>query len=138
MYRKYWQPDHHLADMLGFVHVYKLHMEAKICRRLQKDEIVHHMDYDKSNDDPANLRLLIRQQHNSLPEQQVRFLISKGLLQEFWDWWDAHHNDPPDPERELRYELNRLLNEQEMTKRKLYKLESNNAEEKTNDNEQLV
>jgi hypothetical protein len=48
---------HHLADSSGYAYEHRLVAEEKICRRLLKGEIVHHVDGDKTNNAPENLEV---------------------------------------------------------------------------------
>jgi uncharacterized protein (DUF1330 family) len=50
-------PDHPNVDKNGYVKNSDLVMEKKIGRFLLKDEVVHHVDLNKLNDDPDNLML---------------------------------------------------------------------------------
>ena len=50
--------DHHLADVRGYAYEHRLVAEEKIGRRLRDGEIVHHVDGEKTNNDPGNLEVL--------------------------------------------------------------------------------
>ncbi len=52
-----WMPGHHLASKQGYVREHRLVMERKLGRRLLPDEVVHHIDDDRANNDPDNLEL---------------------------------------------------------------------------------
>lgn len=52
-----WSPDHPYKDNRGYVREHRLVMEKKIGRYLLPEEIVHHMDHNKSNNDINNLML---------------------------------------------------------------------------------
>lgn len=41
-------------------------MEQQIGRRLRKDEVVHHIDGNKKNNELSNLQLMTRKEHSSL------------------------------------------------------------------------
>jgi len=41
-------------------------IEAAIGRRLFSDEVAHHIDHDRANNDPANLQLMTRSEHARL------------------------------------------------------------------------
>lgn len=50
-------PGHHLADSHGYVPEHRLVMEEKLGRPLTREEVVHHVDDDGTNNEPDNLRL---------------------------------------------------------------------------------
>lgn len=88
MYRLKYKPGHHRADFTGLVAVHILVAEEKLGRPLEQGEIVHHKDFNRFNNEPTNLLVPItRAQHQRLPEYQARFIISKGLYDEFLKWW---------------------------------------------------
>ena len=58
-------PGHPHTDLRGYVRRAKLVMEKKIGRFLKSEEVVHHKDHDKMNDDPDNL-ILCRDQSEHL------------------------------------------------------------------------
>ncbi len=88
MYKMLYIPGHHRADITGLVPIHILTAEAALGRPLKKGEIVHHKDFNKLNNAPANLLLtLTRPEHQKLPEYQARFIIAKGLYSEFVEWW---------------------------------------------------
>lgn len=45
------------------VRIHRAVMEKKLGRKLESWEIVHHIDEDKTNNDPSNLELLTRSEH---------------------------------------------------------------------------
>lgn len=51
-------------------------MEARIGRRLHRDEVVHHIDGDRSNNHPDNLALMTRAAHTRLHRREER--LAKG------------------------------------------------------------
>lgn len=59
-------PDHHLANSHGYVLEHRLVVEQKIGRPLKSDEIIHHIDEDKTNNDPLNLEIHSRSSHMAL------------------------------------------------------------------------
>lgn len=48
-------PEHHLASKTGDVSVHRAVAEEKIGRQLKPEEIIHHIDENKLNNDPNNL-----------------------------------------------------------------------------------
>ena len=46
---------HHLADSRGYVLEHRLIAEQKLGRRLESNEVVHHIDGDRTNNHPDNL-----------------------------------------------------------------------------------
>lgn len=113
MYKSVYKPDHPKADITGLVSVHILTAEEVLGRRLKKGEIVHHKDFNKLNNTPDNLLFPItRPQHQKLPEYQARFIIAKGLYEEFLKWWE---------QEKLRDEANAKIIE---TERKLVRVQN--------------
>ena len=54
-YGEIYLPKHHRAKKNGYVDEHIVIAEQKIGRQLKKDEVVHHKDKDKSNNNPENL-----------------------------------------------------------------------------------
>ena len=68
----------------GFVFEHVYVMEQKLGRKIEKGYVVHHIDYDKTNNDPANLQLMSKSDHSILhntgrnPSDGMRKAISKA------------------------------------------------------------
>jgi len=107
MYKTYYKPEHPRADITGYVANYILVAEAKLGRALEKGEVVHHKDFDKTNDDPDNLWIIQDRDHRRVPELQAKFLHQKGLYKEFEAWWEEH-KDEVDEVQVLRRQLLQL------------------------------
>ena len=60
-----WKPDH-LKACRGYVYEHRYIMEKHLGRFLSKNEIVHHIDGNKSNNELSNLSVVTRQQHRAL------------------------------------------------------------------------
>lgn len=52
-----WAPKHPDANVAGYVRQHRLVMEKKLGRQLTKKEVVHHIDGDHANNNPANLEV---------------------------------------------------------------------------------
>jgi len=62
-YSKINCPDHPSTDCDGYVYIHRLVLEKKIGRYLFPDEFAHHVDFDKTNNDPDNLTPMMRGEH---------------------------------------------------------------------------
>lgn len=56
--------DHHLADSRGYAYEHRLVAEAKIGRKLEPGEQVHHIDGNKRNNSPANIEVIASLAHH--------------------------------------------------------------------------
>lgn len=108
MYKQLYKPGHHRADVTGLVSEHILIAEVELDRPLKKGEITHHKDFNKFNNDLANLLFPItRREHQLLPMYQARFIIAKGLYKEFLAWWrqaqkkDTENSNIKEIERKL-------------------------------------
>jgi len=108
MYKQLYKPNHHRADITGMVPVHILVAEEALGRPLEKGEIVHHKDFNKLRNEVDNLLFPItRPEHQKLPEYQARFILSKGLYEEFLAWWrnmqmsDEYNSKIKETERKL-------------------------------------
>ena len=59
-------PEHPNATVNGYVLMHRVVMENQIGRLLTNDEVVHHIDGNKSNNDISNLQLLTNAEHAKL------------------------------------------------------------------------
>ena len=71
-----WSP---MASPDGFVMTHDLIMSAIIGRPLAPDEVVHHIDGNKLNNDPRNLALMTRAEHTRL-HSKARWAAKKGVV----------------------------------------------------------
>ena len=65
-------PEHESAmtnkNWLGYVYEHIAVAEKRIGRRLRSDECVHHLDFDRSNNHPNNLIVMLQSEHRRLHE----------------------------------------------------------------------
>lgn len=57
-------PEHHLADVRGYVYEHRLVAEATIGRRLRRGEVVHHRNEIKTDNRPENLLVCQSRAHH--------------------------------------------------------------------------
>lgn len=85
-YKKIMKKEHPRSDSKGYVGEHVLVMEEHIGRYLIEDEVVHHIDENKLNNDINNLRLMTKQEHKSLhsskEKKHVNLEEAKNLLSE--------------------------------------------------------
>jgi len=122
MYRQEYKPEHPRADVTGHVGVHILVMEKKLGRSLKKGEIVHHCDFNKLNNDPLNLLLLSRIEHQQLPAFQAKFIIKQNLYPEFVRFWQET-KDKRDPIHECEIQLVKLERQQQRLKQRIARAE---------------
>lgn len=65
-YVEIYYPNHPNANKRKTVYEHQLIAEKKIGRFLRKGEVVHHIDMDKSNNNPNNLIVMTNQEHVKL------------------------------------------------------------------------
>jgi hypothetical protein len=80
-------PAHPKANPFGFVPQHRLIVERSLGRYLLPDEHVHHKDFSKSNNDPANLEVRLHREHKHgmrklapLDEASVRAALQEKRL----------------------------------------------------------
>ena len=59
-------PSHPYADQRGYVYEHRLVMEKHIGRYLLPEEIVHHKDLNKTNNDISNLQIVTASEHTKI------------------------------------------------------------------------
>lgn len=62
-YIRILKPDHPFHDNRGYVKEHRLVMEEYLGRYLTKDEIVHHINENPSDNRPENLQIMTRPEH---------------------------------------------------------------------------
>ena len=62
-YIEIYAPDHPHKNKRNCIYEHQLVMEKHIGRYLEKGEVVHHIDFDKTNNDISNLMLMTNSEH---------------------------------------------------------------------------
>lgn len=65
-YRYIYKPEHPFRTNHNYVAEHRLICEIKLNRYLLKTEDVHHIDFDKLNNEPYNLMVLTKSEHQKL------------------------------------------------------------------------
>ena len=82
-------PDHPNKTKCGYVAEHRLIMEKKIGRYLTKEENVHHIDFNKSNNDINNLMLFpTNKEHMSFHQKIKQFGLTRPILRQIEKRWD--------------------------------------------------
>ena len=72
-YKKIKMPDGGTIDEHRFI------MQVHIGRKLEFNEVVHHLNGDKQDNRIENLQLMQRSQHSKIHQTGISFISSKGL-----------------------------------------------------------
>lgn len=73
-----WMPNHPRANNVGYVKEHILIMEEELNRPLKKEEHIHHIDFNRKNNDVNNLWIASNSEHHIA--QNSIFKIVKPLL----------------------------------------------------------
>lgn len=68
-----YDPENEMANSRGYVREHRLVMSEKLRRPLTKDEVVHHKDGNKLNNDINNLELMTNSEHSRLHALETGF-----------------------------------------------------------------
>lgn len=83
-YKMIYKPEHPHSDGKGYIREHILVMEKYLGRYLTEDEVVHHIDENKLNNDISNLQLMTKYEHkcyhSSKPRKHVDLEKAKELL----------------------------------------------------------
>ena len=88
-YIRIYRPKHPLADHQGYVKEHRLIMEEKLGRYLKRNEVIHHINGNKSDNRIENLALYDRQSEHRKNQNELINEISrlKKLLDEHGIEW---------------------------------------------------
>lgn len=75
-----YAPDHPAASKDGYVLEHRLVVERSIGRMLTPDEVVHHKDHNKSNNQLENLQLMTTHDHMSMHMRERHLRRRNDLL----------------------------------------------------------
>lgn len=78
-----WKPDHKKADSLGYVYEHTLVLEQVLHRELLKNEEVHHINLNKTDNDINNLCLCNHETHMKIHrsiEKLIPTLLKQNII----------------------------------------------------------
>ena len=78
-----WNPSHPRTNNVGYVKEHILVMEKKLKRQIEKEEHIHHIDFDRMNNNPKNLWLCDINKHRKAElslYNLVKDLIEKKII----------------------------------------------------------
>ena len=78
-----WNPTHERADNQGYVYEHTLVLEKEIGRLPNKNEVIHHIDLDKKNNNIDNLYLCDSRKHlvcHRSIENLIKPLMEMGII----------------------------------------------------------
>ena len=67
---QYVGKNHYLADIRGYAYEHRLIAEIKIGRKLRNGEQVHHIDHNKLNNNPDNLKVTKNRPHHAVEHRK--------------------------------------------------------------------
>lgn len=73
-YFMFFKPDHPSSNSNGYIKRARYNMEKHIGRYLSREELVHHKDMNRLNDNIENLQIMTRSEHNILHEKIKKML----------------------------------------------------------------
>lgn len=88
-YVEVWMPDHPMAQKNGYLMEHRLVMAEHLGRPLERGEVVHHKNEDKTDNRIENLELLSKAVHDRLPKPPPKPFPCPhcgGLVQTFGSW----------------------------------------------------
>ena len=78
-----WKPQHKKADNQGYVYEHTLIVEEKLKRSLNRDEEIHHINLDKTDNNIENLCLCTHKTHIKIHrsiEKLIPILLQRNII----------------------------------------------------------
>jgi len=88
-YKQLLKPSHPDSDKRGYIAEHRLVLSEKIGRRLLPEEDTHHIDFNKTNNNPENLYLFPNRAEHSRFHKNLNLLVQQhtgGLMSR----WPSH------------------------------------------------
>ncbi len=79
---KVLMPEHPRAGTSGYVYRYHVVAEESLGRDLKPQEVVHHIDFDPTNDNPANLRVYPNESEHQRYHGRLRGGLNRSIPNE--------------------------------------------------------
>ena len=84
-YVRIYMPNHPHANISGMVYEHVLVAEKKLGRYLTAEEVVHHIDHNRSNNNPDNLMIFkTKKDHSIFHMNEEDFTLFRVMLLVFW------------------------------------------------------
>lgn len=85
-YKKLLRPGHRESFKNGYVSEHRYKIANKLNRKLKKNEVVHHIDGNKSNNRLSNLLILSKAEHLKIHFSGYNYILVKGLIKDYLKW----------------------------------------------------
>lgn len=96
-YKLIYKPEHKRANHAGYVYEHNLVMEKHLGRELKffgyknkNNEVCHHIDRNKLNNDISNLQLMTEKEHFELHKKEDEYSLKVGRTRSSFDESDAN------------------------------------------------
>lgn len=90
-YIEIYLPEHPNSNKYGYILEHRFIVEIKIGRYLTKEEVVHHIDEDKTNNDIDNLMLFKNQkEHSSFHIKLKKYGFNNQIRRQIEERWKEY------------------------------------------------